>query len=178
MMAEWNRFMRRPCSQARRNTEGEIAMRTQRTLGMVMLAMMVGTTTAGALDLTGTWQGTEKCTINSSTTTKFKNTVTLLITQTGSDLNTQLSGGLFNLKFNGYGHANTDKPDNGAAGLLYCTNSSTIGANFSLKAKTKPLTGDGTLKGIFIGVDSISNYDCTYTLKRVGTGNPVVSACP
>jgi len=153
------------------------------SLCFVLGIALVSPGSAQTLDLTGSWGASHSCKFYTpNTVTKIKDdTVSVSITQSGTDLNVQfLNGALFGV-YNG-AEADGLKPLTGSAGLISCGSSSGSGGSAitgSLLAKAKD---DGTvkMKGTVTLVDLATNKNgsCKIKLYRVNPTDPVVGACP
>lgn len=143
--------------------------------GVVVLAGGVDPA-AAVLDLTGTWEGSFKCDAHTAIGTIQSNeTDTILITQTGNDLNIEAGGEISN----GIAIEDPNKPERGALAFLRC-GSTAEPLNFTsgYAKATVGTGGGGAMKGLFtIGVPGVIGR-CTFTAKRISTTNPTVPACP
>lgn len=153
---------------------------------VVLVAVLVipaSALTASALTLTGTWEGTEKCTIHGSTTSKARTDIIIHITQSGTDINAHVpSSSIGEAMYNGYVATDAEKPDTGSAGMIACGSSPALAQVGEFIAKTTPSDESGKLKGLVVGTLSIFGnpvtYTCKYTLKRTDASDPAVAACP
>ncbi|HEV7731490.1 MAG TPA: hypothetical protein VGR62_04975 [Candidatus Binatia bacterium] len=154
-------------------------MRYPRRLILSIVPGLVLASTSFALDVTGTWEGKEKCLVYTEQQRTTTETTTLSITQSGTDLNVSIVGGQVVAAMNGAAIANTKDPDAGQVGIYRCGTSTTLSMTGIFTAKTKA-SGAGTLKGS-INVVGHGPGDgtaaCTYSLKRISTSNPVVGPC-
>lgn len=155
-------------------------MKFPRRLGLSMLPGLALASAAYALDVTGTWEGKEKCLVYTELQRTTSETATLRITQTGTDLNVSVLGGQVVASMNGAAIANTKDPESGQVGIYRCGTSTTISMTGIFTAKTKA-SGAGTLKGtinvVGHGVGDGTSA-CKYSLKRIATTNPAIGPCP
>jgi len=139
---------------------------------------------AGAIDLTGTWEGSFSCSEVDSGV-KFKFTLkgeVLFITQVGSALNVQ------NLGFAdiaGVAIDDASKPnEKGAVAMIDCdtaTDPTTgYGELANLRAKVNRAKGKGSLKGTSVYTSSGDTVgQCKWNFKLTDTADPGVAAtCP
>lgn len=149
-------------------------------LGLTIVSGLVLASTSFALDVTGTWEGKEKCLVYTETQRITTETAMLRITQTGSDLNTVLSGGSVVAFMNGAAIASTKDPEAGQVGVYRCGTSTTLSVTGVFTAKIKA-SGSGTLKGS-VNVVGHGPGDgtsaCKYSLKRTSASNPAIGPCP
>jgi hypothetical protein len=161
-------------------------MPSYRRIAWVFGALLTTASAGQAFDATGTWEGSVSCRHFDGAKFRFKNKLsTLHISQSGTDLNAEFAGGVFQY----HGHAIDDDGKPGEEGevlLVQCGTDEVAGAGFGemLRAavKTKPAKGTGSLRGtsIFEG-DFGGGWQfgtCKYQFKRTSTANPGVSACP
>jgi hypothetical protein len=135
-----------------------------------------------ALDLTGTWEGKESCSLFNGTSSKTKQDVTVTITQSGYDLNLNISGGFLSGLYNGVSLGDVADLEKGQAGAYRCGLSASGSQAGSFTAKTDLAAGTGKLKGrlIYLQNDMIEQgvTTCKYSLKLTNPMNPAVGACP
>jgi hypothetical protein len=147
------------------------AIRLTAAAGMLLL-------TAGpvtAIDLTGTWEGTIKCTTHIEDTPRFRfnDDVSLLISQSGTALNVSVLGVL-----PAFGQA-TDDGD-GSKGLMAfasCT-PPVAGNNFIGDGKVTIGTSRSKIEGRWDSFSEGVVRTCTLKVQRTDTADPGVSPCP
>jgi len=166
-----------PVPQVRDNDEEGI-VRYFRLSFVVASAILAGASGSHALNLSGTWQGTESCANFSGSPNRYKLSVTLTISDAGASLNANLAGGSFLGGFQGTSTERFFHTDAGEAGLILCGSSpASDAAVVRLRAKT---SGDeGSLRGTATGVDTVfgTYFTCKYKLKRTSPIDPVVGGC-
>jgi hypothetical protein len=155
-------------------------VRTIASTAFALNVLIVGVT-AGAVDITGTWQGKEKCkcfnNVDGKLTQRFQDNE-MSITQSGTDLNMLAFGTLFN------GNVINDptKDNRGEASFIACDSNPKDNASFGEIGRAKLRTkenGEGKFK-----VESLWNSSqtqictCKWNFKRVSTDDPLVAACP
>lgn len=144
------------------------------------LSVLIAGVNAGAVDITGTWQGKEKCkcfnNVDGKFTERFQDEE-MSITQSGTDLNILAFGGLFN----GNVIENPTKDDRGEASFIACDTDPKDNASFGEIGRAKLRTkDDGTGK---FKVESLWNSSqteictCKWNFKRVNTDDPLVEDC-
>lgn len=155
-------------------------MKSPRRLAAIFGSGIAFASTAYSLDVTGTWEGKEKCLVYTELQRTTTETATLRITQTGGDLNVQILGGQVVASMNGAAIASTKDPAAGQVGIYRCGTSTTLSMTGVFAAKTKT-TGTSTLKGSLNVVGhgpGDGTLACKYSLKRVSTSDPAVGPCP
>lgn len=156
-------------------------MKRALNLALIVVAV-VNPIAVQALDLTGSWQGAEKCThtnfVGHSKTKYNSDNVIVAITQVSSDLNVQISAGHFSLapKFNGRATGSPSDTNKGLGSILNCLNDPSIALNGIIKAKTDGTSGKMTISSQVF--DASGFYVCKYKLERLDTLNPGITACP
>lgn len=158
-------------------------MHKHQNLGTFVVALMIVAlpTTAGAVDITGTWEGKETCkcfnNVDGKFTRKSKDEV-IEITQNGTDLNIFIFDELFN--GNVINDPNRDK--RGVAAFIACSTDPNNNASFgeigraTLRTKAN---GAGKFK-----VESLWNTSqtqictCKWKFKRTSTEDPSIADCP
>ena len=140
---------------------------------------------AGAIDLTGTWEGSFNCSEFDGVKFKFteKNEI-LLITHVGNALNIDWDG----KPIAGIAINDASKPDEkGAAALVDCRTTTDPTTGYaelaSLTAKMNRLKGKGSLKGTSVYTGSGVMLDwvgtCKWKFKLIDLADPAVPAtCP
>lgn len=152
-------------------------------IALTVASLLLAAGSASALDLTGTWEGKEVClrlNDDDNVEVKLKGEATVLITQSGSDLNVTFLGDFLVAAMNGAALAYASNPNAGRAGMYRCGTSTTISMTAAFKAKSSP-SGTGTLDGTanVVGHGSGNTIaSCTYSLKRVSAVNPGIAPCP
>ncbi len=144
-----------------------------------VMAMAAMASTAQAIDVTGTWTGTKKCLTYATGTsaTKFEASVTMRMTQIGSQVGAEVDG----LAFAGIVLENSAKPEVGVLTLVHCgtTATSEFIPTEHYVMNVKADSEKGVIKGSYLTawVDFGINGKCTLKLERTETANPNLSAC-
>jgi len=148
---------------------------------IIALTLVALATTAGAVDITGTWEGKETCkcfnNVNGKFTEKFKNEE-MKISQSGTDLNILVFDGLFN----GNVINQPNKDNKGEAAFIACNTDPKNNASFGEIGRAKLHTKDNG-KGTF-KVESLWNTSqtqictCKWNFKRTDTADPSIADCP
>lgn len=146
------------------------------------LALSVSATHAGAVDLTGTWEGQAKCS-GFFAGAKVKDTFpgSVKITQTGSDLNIDFGGFLYN----GGMIDDSAKPnEKGQGAFIFCGAGAQPLADYNesghLKVQIKGTKATFTATSVFhtaAGGSLVTVETCKYSFKRVDIANPNVPEC-
>jgi len=151
-------------------------------LALLFSLLALGASPAAALDLTGTWEGTFKCSVFDGFKDKFKEPGEILrITQVGDDLNIEWLG---TADQSGVAIADLKSPDTkGAAALSDCETHADLATGYSeiavLKAKVNRSKGKGKLKGTSIWSEEGAVIgDCKWKFKLVDPSDPGVLGCP
>ena len=149
----------------------------------ITVAAFAAVTSAHAVDLTGTWNGSYSCTSFDGTTTKNKTKDSvLLIVQTGATLAAIIddgSGGTYR----GAAIDATAKPaEQGEAVFNFCTTDALPLADSAselvrLKAKVNPAKGTGTLSGVSYFEQPGNLLTCKLKYKRVSTAPTKFAGC-
>lgn len=160
-------------------------------LAPLLLALLAAP--SGAIDLTGTWSGSFKCTeydgdADDGEPEKFKQTFqTLRITQTGNDLAVEWvdEGGFLIANVRGVAISDVKKPDAKARAVLAdCETGADLVALYSelteLQATVDRDKGKGTLKGAGVySPGDLAMGACKWKFKLESTADPAVPAgCP
>lgn len=148
---------------------------------ILLLAAAFVAVPAGAIDLTGTWQGNFNCTEFDGVKFKFSEKgQVLLITQVGSALN--VAWGTNPLA--GIAIADAKKPDEkGAAAIVDCDTTTDLTAGYAelanLQAKVNRPKSKGSLKGTSVYTGS-GGYvgQCKWSFKLINLSDPGVAGCP
>jgi hypothetical protein len=148
----------------------------------LLLAAALLAVPAGAIDLTGTWEGTFNCTEFDGEKDKFSQKgEILLITQVGNVLNIDWSGS----PIAGITIDDVKKPDEkGAAALVDCETTTDLTTGYAelanLTAKVNRPKGKGSLKGTSVYTqDGDSVGTCKWKFKLMNLADPLVPAtCP
>jgi cysteine-rich repeat protein len=153
-------------------------------VAVVVLGMLTSAPVLAALDLTGTWQGKWKCkAVTGGAATKPQGAVTMMVTQSGGDVNALLDWeGFGSGAFQGHVQERIDKPGQGATTLLACsTRAGSSNYAEALSANVKVSSSTATLKGVStyeeLPVPTVGGT-CKYSLKRTALADPGVAACP
>lgn len=156
---------------------------------LAVLATLVAVPASAVLDLTGTWEGTWSCKdVTNGAVLKPKNTLTMTVTQSGSDVYAVLTWDGLNSSNTFQGHVQelTDKPGQGAATIISCAqNTPPIEYTEALSGMVKvsptnakpanaTFKATSTYEGAPVSVGGV----CKYSLKRVSLADPGVAACP
>jgi hypothetical protein len=152
-------------------------------VALVMVAATYASPAQAALDLTGTWEGTWSCKdVTSGAVAKPGGTITMTITQSGSDVNAFFDRGVSNDGFQGHVQEITAKPGQGATTLIACeTRAGSTDYAETVSAKIKVTAKSATFKGVStyeLAATPTVGGQCKYSLKRTATANPGVAACP
>jgi hypothetical protein len=143
---------------------------------------------AGAVDLTGTWEGKISCKGSDGSNFSFSDPVLVQITHAGTDVRVQFPAVSPDI-YAGVSIDDTKKPDTkGVAYLIHCgmsevptTGQNGFGETAFLRATTKS-NGGGSLKGssVFFFFESppLEVSACKWSLKRTDPAHPGVPACP
>jgi hypothetical protein len=150
---------------------------------LAAVAALAFTTSAHAVDLTGTWNGSYSCTNfdGTATKTKTKDSV-LLIVQTGPTLSAIIDAGAGGT-YRGATIDATAKPtEQGEAVFNFCTTDALPLADSAselvrLKAKVDPEKGTGTLSGVSYFEQPTNLLTCKLKYKRVSTAPPKFAGC-
>jgi hypothetical protein len=135
---------------------------------------------AGAIDLTGTWNGKYSCQDFDGDYAKFKSSESVLrIVQTGTTLVASIDGGAGT--YDGAVIDSTAKPaQEGEAVLNLClTSAAPLGGGelFKIKAKVDPEKGTGTISGVSHYEGGTVVNTCKLKYKRVSTDPGKVDTC-
>jgi hypothetical protein len=157
-----------------------MTMKNTTAVAAAVLVSLLHAGAAHALDLTGTWTGTEKCKLFTSAAFTNKGTVTVQISQSGTDLNATFTGNYLSGTYNGVALASMSDANAGQAGLIGCSNSPSYGFSGRFTVKTDGVS-EGQLKGSITVIDTgfmAGVATCKYSLKRTSAADPVVGSCP
>jgi hypothetical protein len=138
---------------------------------------------AGAIDLTGTWEGTFKCTeVDSGVKQKLTDRNELLaITQVGNVLSVDWVGVA---PLAGFVIDDVKKPtEKGAAAIIDCETTTDLTTGYAelanLQANVKSAKGTGKIKGTSTYTrDGDTTGQCKWSFKRIDTADPVAAGCP
>jgi hypothetical protein len=140
---------------------------------------------AGAFDLTGTWEGKQTCKgLSAGEKFSFSIPSTLLITQAGPTFYIHVVSDSGTDVYQGYGVDGSANPVNGEAYFVHCgtTDVPENGDDFDESGrsvvKTKE-TGSGSFKGtsaFFNAEPEVAS--CKWSYKRIETTDPMVAGCP
>ena len=150
---------------------------------LAFAAAVTAATSAQAIDLTGTWNGSYSCVNFDGATTKNKTKDSvLLIVQTGTTLSAIIddgSGGTYR----GATIDATAKPtEQGETVFNFCSTDALPLADSAselvrLKAKVNPEKGTGTLSGVSYFEQPGNMLTCKLKYKRVNTAPPKFGGC-
>jgi hypothetical protein len=149
---------------------------------LIPAALVLGVP-AGAIDLTGTWTGSFKCSEFNGAKDKFPEPAQILrITQTGGNLAVDWVG---SADQTGLAIDDVKAPDKkGEAALVDCETTADLATGYGeialLKAKVDRAKGKGSLKGTSIySPDGLAVGDCKWSFKLTDPTDPGVAAvCP
>ena len=171
---------------AARNVRGlgseENVMKVTRMLRTLVLAVILAAlgTTAGAVDMEGTWEGKERCDcfneVDGKSTERHRGEV-MKITQEGTDLNIEAYGELFNGNVIGDPRSSSK----GQASLIACSTDPVDNASFGQTGRAKvsvKANGRGRMT-----IESLWNADeneictCRSKMHRTHEWDPEVGGC-
>ena len=148
---------------------------------ILLLAAAFVAVPAGAIDLTGTWEGTFNCSQFDGVKDKFSQKgEILLITQVGNVLNIDWGGSpIAGIKID-----DVNKPaEKGAAAIIDCDTTTDLTTGYAelanLTAKVNRAKGKGSLKGTSVYTqDGDSTGQCKWSFKLVNLADPGATGCP
>ena len=153
--------------------------RMLRTLMWILIMLVLGAT-AGAVDMTGTWAGRERCACFNPTqgnfTERYKDEV-MEITQDGTDLNILF----FDELFNGNVIDHPGRSSRGEASLIACETDATDNTRFGEIARAKVWAKDGgrgklTINSLW-NAHETQICTCTSRLRRTDSADPEIGDC-
>ncbi len=131
-------------------------------------------TNGEAIDLTGTWEGTTICKgLDDGAKVKWASKTTVKITQTGSDLNMDFDGTIYN----GLVQSRATDPSKGIAIGINCETSPSLAEGNDHEMGHVTVDGD-KLKGVAVSASDDGFLICKFSGKRTSTADPGVGACP
>ena len=157
-------------------------MRTAHLLRTLVLTLVgaVFATAAGAVDMTGTWEGQERCNcfnaVDGRFTERYRDEV-MEITQDGTDLNIEAYGELFNGNVISHPH----RDSKGEASLIACDTDPTDNASFGEIGRAKvsaKANGRGrmTIRSLWNAQEG-QICTCTSKMHRTDASDPEIDDC-
>jgi hypothetical protein len=158
-------------------------MRSTTSRFAFVATLVMGAAPVGAFDLTGSWQGSWKCTtFDTGTKGKGGNTEsTLAVTSLGNNtFRARIDGGI---AYRGIEIPDAAKPEKGELAIVHCAGDDDLTTQpFAELGRLKVTTkgAKGTLSGITVWSNDAHHIaTCKYKYKRIDTTNPGLTyACP